>query len=98
MNDSVAIILDDFSWTARPPAWVVERWNRMDPDSLPRNIAWRVNSWFKRHGPPLSSGSPRERLDGSCVGRRVEAGRMNETLYTRVIDHRARQLRPWCLW
>ena len=91
VNDNVAIIYE-FSWTARPPAWIVERWNRIPqdpwwPSSQPHNIASRVNSWLKRHGSPLSSSSPRERLD-RFLRRRVEAGRMNETLYTRVIDHK----------
>ena len=70
-----------------------ERWNALHsrpwwPRSKPRNMASLVNTWLRRtHDSKLSSTSPRERLDHH-LRRLVATNQMNETMYTRVIDHK----------
>jgi hypothetical protein len=85
----------EFSWTTRPPLWILQRWRVIEkypwPFPNPATIASAVNGWIKkwRLGAGITSTSPRGAID-EVLREQVISGRLNETIYERIIDHQFR--------
>jgi hypothetical protein len=81
-----------FSWTVKPPVWILQRWAVLEkyqwPFQRPETIASAVNGWIKKWelGEGITSTSPRGALD-DVLRELVISERMKEEVYERIIDH-----------
>jgi hypothetical protein len=79
-----------YEWSGRPPAWVLQRWTALERIRWPfpngHTMAAALNSWLVKWKIPLTSSSPRERLNHR-LRKLVRDGVLVREDYVRLIDH-----------